>query len=127
MEAGDHGDRAPVVDLEHRAAAMGVADRLEQGQAASNVGTPTERHLEHAQLVVDGAPEPFGLDAMGSDQLGRLAREGVGLVAVGRALGHRQQLADLGDQRGVGGGGVQIGHAGTSSQGGVTPPRISRR
>ena len=124
VKAGNEGDRATVVDLEDGPAPVGVADPLQQRQPATHVGAPADRHLEHAELVVDRAPQPFGVDPVGGDQLGRLAGEGVGLVAIGVPSAIASSLRTFATARGRIGAVSACGRSCPPSQRGVTAIRI---
>ncbi len=97
-EAGDEGDCTLGAGLPDEPARVRLGDDLQKCEAGSDVRTTTDRERPNGQPIVGRRRQPRRVDAVDGDQLGRLARERIGLVDVRCALGHRQQLAHLVDE-----------------------------
>ena len=88
---------------------MSVGHRDQQGQAGTDIRASAERDLPQVQAVIAAFRQRCGVDPMSSDQLGRLAGEGVGLVDVCCRSSLVHQLADSIDETPIDGSSVDVG------------------
>ena len=78
---------------------MGVGNSGEQVEAGTDIGPAAEVELDDLEFVGVDLTQRGLADPVPGDEIGRLAREGVGLLSDVGALGHGEQLPDLVDQR----------------------------